>query len=80
MKNHAKFKVLLNTPVLHCALLFDGKNILEYDYVNLVENSRISLADLNETKLAVNAVYISKYELYMIIFEGWKLHIFRRNM
>ena len=56
----------------------------------MVENAKCNLIDFNETKLAINACYCQKYDvneikilndqIYLMLCEGWKLYIFRRNL
>lgn len=55
VKSHSNFKLLFNDHRIKIALMYDGKYIYEYDYHHMVENSRINLIELNETKLAINA-------------------------
>ncbi len=54
------------------------------------ESAKKNLNDFNETKLAVKATYCKKYDvawifkfiikIYLMLFEGYKLYIFRRNL
>ena len=57
MKIHQKFKVLLVTVETQSVLIYDGKNLIDFDYINHVENGRFCLQEVNENKNPINSAF-----------------------
>ena len=76
----SRYKLLHNSATLECILVTDGKYIIEFDYRQEIENAKIALTEFLDVKQTINALYVEKYDIYFILFEGWKLYILRRNL
>ncbi|EAS06246.2 WD domain, G-beta repeat protein (macronuclear) [Tetrahymena thermophila SB210] len=73
------YQKLMHKPENNQLILYDGKTVYDYNYRREQEAAKLNFYQFTNQKSIVNATFVNKYKVYMVLCEDWRLYVFRRN-
>ena len=80
LTSYNRIQVLVNATPIQCVLITDSKILMEYNYETGFISSKLAISDLSEAKPPLSGCYSGKFDIYLVLFDNWKLYAFMRNL